>query len=76
MIYGLSSVPFDSISGLNHRGEHTTDPEHGDGGLVQLDEDTVVDLPQTEQLQDLLHLGRNLKEYKVLTKFWLISSPG
>ena len=38
----------------------TTDPQHRDGRLVQLDEDTVVDLPQTEQLQDLLHLGRNL----------------
>ena len=39
----------------------TTDPQHRDGGLVQLDEDAVVDLPQTEELQHLLHLGRNLK---------------
>merc|ERR1719430_873485 len=36
------------------------DSKHVDGGLVQLDEDTVVDLPQTEQLEDLLDLGRDL----------------
>merc|ERR550517_330367 len=37
-----------------------TDPEHVDGGLVQLDEHSVVDLPQPEQLEDLLHLGGHL----------------
>merc|ERR1719239_997093 len=37
-----------------------TDPEHVDGGLVQLDEHPIVDLPQPEQLEDLLHLGRHL----------------
>merc|ERR1719239_1095140 len=37
-----------------------TDPEHVDGGLVQLDEHPVVDLPQPEQLEDLLHLGGHL----------------
>merc|ERR1719184_135312 len=37
-----------------------TDPEHVDGGLVQLDEHAVVDLPQPEQLEDLLHLGGHL----------------
>merc|ERR1719266_885370 len=36
------------------------DPEHVLGGLVHLDEDSVVDLPQSEQLQDLLDLGRDL----------------
>jgi len=40
------------------------DAEHVDGGLVQLDEHTVVDLPQTEQLQDLTHLGRHLVDTK------------
>jgi len=30
--------------------------EHVDGGLVQLDEDTIVDLTQAEQLQDLAGL--------------------
>ena len=35
----------------------TTDAEHVDGSLVQLDEHAVVDLPQTEQLQNLLDLG-------------------
>ena len=27
--------------------------QHVDGGLVQFDEDTIVDLSQTEQLHDL-----------------------
>ena len=57
----------------------TTDPQHRDGGLVQLDEDAVVDLPQTEQLQHLLHLGRNLKLEELDIKFQLrdsIYSPG
>merc|ERR1719397_2105905 len=40
----------------------TTDPEHVDGGLVQPDEHSVVDLPQPEQLEDLLHLGVHLSE--------------
>ena len=39
----------------------TTDAEHVDGSLVQLDEHAVVDLPQTEQLQNLLHLGGHLQ---------------
>ena len=38
----------------------TTDPKHSDGGLVELDENAVVDLPQAEQLKHLLHLGRDL----------------
>jgi len=38
----------------------TADSQHVDGGLVQLNEDTIVDLPQTEQLEDLLDLGRDL----------------
>merc|ERR1712003_47911 len=37
-----------------------TDPEHVDGGLVQLDEHAVVDLPQAEQLQNLADLGAHL----------------
>jgi len=37
-----------------------TDPEHVDGGLVQLDEHAIVDLPQPEQLENLLHLGGHL----------------
>merc|ERR1719239_1916378 len=37
-----------------------TDAEHVDGSLVQLDEHAVVYLPQTEQLQNLLHLGGHL----------------
>ena len=40
----------------------TTDAEHVDGSLVQLDEHAVVDLPQTEQLQNLLHLGGHLQD--------------
>ena len=43
----------------------TTDAEHVDGSLVQLDEHAVVDLPQTEQLQNLLDLGGHLRK-KVL----------
>jgi len=35
-------------------------PKHADGGLVELDEDSVVDLTQAEQLQDLLDLRRDL----------------
>lgn len=32
------------------------DTEHVQGGLVQLDEDTIVDLLQTEQLENLAYL--------------------
>merc|ERR1711931_435629 len=50
--------------GLEVRGSpgdvRLTDPEHVDGGLVQLDEHAVVDLPQAEQLENLLHLGGHL----------------
>merc|ERR1712117_587557 len=35
-------------------------PQHVDGGLVQLDEDTVVDLSETEELESLLDLGSDL----------------
>jgi len=38
----------------------TTDLEHVLGGLVDLDEDSVVDLPQSEQLKNLLDLGGHL----------------
>ena len=40
----------------------TTDPEHVDGCLVQLHEHPVVDLPQPEQLENLLPLGGHLRE--------------
>merc|ERR1719229_380830 len=33
------------------------DPEHVGGGLVHLDEHSVVDLPQSEQLENLPDLG-------------------
>jgi len=36
------------------------DSQHVDGGLVQLDKDTVVDLAKTEQLHNLAGLGSNL----------------
>jgi hypothetical protein len=38
----------------------TADAEHVDGGLVQLDEDAVVDLTQPKELEDLADLGRDL----------------
>ena len=38
----------------------TADPQHRDGGLVELDEDAVVDLAQAEELQHLLDLRRDL----------------
>lgn len=31
--------------------------QHVDGGLVEFDEDTVKDLAQTQQLQNLAHFG-------------------
>lgn len=34
--------------------------QHVDGGLVQLDEHSIVDLTQAEQLKNLADLGRNL----------------
>jgi len=37
-----------------------TNTEHVDGGLVQLDEHSIVDLSQTEKLEDLLDLGCDL----------------
>ena len=36
--------------------------KHVDRRLVQLDEDSVVDLPKAEKLQDLLHLGSNTND--------------
>ena len=38
----------------------TTDPQHVRGGLVELDEDTVVDLTEPEKLEHLLDLGGHL----------------
>jgi len=38
----------------------TTDSEHVLGCLVDLNEDSVVDLSQPEELEDLLDLGRHL----------------
>jgi len=38
----------------------TTDSQHVDSCLVQLDEHAIVDLPQSEQLQNLLDLWANL----------------
>ncbi len=38
----------------------TADAEHVDGGLVELDEDAVVDLTQPKELEDLADLGRDL----------------
>ncbi len=35
----------------------TADAEHVDGGLVELDEDAVVDLTQPKELEDLADLG-------------------
>ena len=39
-------------------GFHET--EHLNGGLVQTNKDSIVDLAETEKTEDLLHLGRNL----------------
>merc|ERR550517_456926 len=36
------------------------DPEHVGGGLIHLDEDAVVDLPQSEELENPPDLGRHL----------------
>ena len=38
----------------------TANSQHVNGGFVQLDEDTVVDLPQPKELESLLHLGGDL----------------
>merc|ERR1719378_1138116 len=40
--------------------EGLANPQHVDGGLVKLDEHTVVDLPKPEQLKGLLDLGSDL----------------
>jgi hypothetical protein len=40
--------------------ELTTNTEHVDGGLVQLQEDSVVNLTESEQLKNLPHLGSDL----------------
>ena len=44
----------------------TTDPEHVDGSLVQLDQHPVVDLPLPEQLENLFHLERHLEQKIIL----------
>lgn len=51
----------DGLSGWISIGDEWLDHlEHVPGGLVQLDEDTVVDLSQSEKLQDLLWLWSKL----------------
>merc|ERR1719340_605687 len=37
-----------------------TNPQHVNGGLVQLDENTIVDLSETEELQNFANLGSDL----------------
>ena len=39
-------------------------PEHVDGGLVKLNEDSVVELSESQQLHDLLALGVQLVDTK------------
>merc|ERR1719317_1210691 len=39
--------------------ERFNQTKHVDGGLVQLDEDTILDLAQTEKLQNLANLRGN-----------------
>lgn len=43
--------------------------EHLRGGLGDSDEDTVVDLEESEELQDLLWLGGNLGDTKIVSTF-------
>ena len=38
----------------------TADSKHVNSSLVQLDEDTIVNLSQTEKLENFLDLGRDL----------------
>lgn len=48
-----------------------TDSEHVNRGLIQLDEDTIVDLSQSEQLEGLPYFGMDLVntvKYKALYK--------
>ena len=40
----------------------TADTQHAHGGLVQLDEHAIVDLPQTKQLQNLPNLEYRVEE--------------
>ena len=41
-----------------------TNSQHVDGGFVQLDKHTIVDLEQTEQLEDLAYLGCHFNNTK------------
>ncbi|GMF20350.1 unnamed protein product [Phytophthora fragariaefolia] len=43
--------------GVAVRDERLHQAQHVDGGLVELDEHAVLDLAQTQELQDLAHLG-------------------
>ena len=52
----------------------TADTEHIDGSLVELDENTIVNLPQAEQLKNLLYFWSHLvnttnPHYK--SKLWI-----
>ena len=38
----------------------TADPQHVDSGLIEFDEDAIVDLTQTEKLKHLADLGGDL----------------
>lgn len=41
-----------------------TNPQHVDGGFVQLYEHTIVDLAKAEQLEDFAHFGGNFVDTK------------
>lgn len=57
----VSTLVDELLHGLERRGTigdvRLDETEHVEGGLVELDEDTVVDLTETEKLEDLLGLG-------------------
>merc|ERR1712156_1072453 len=50
------AVNFDKSTLVNQ----FTNPQHVDGGLVQFDENTIVDLSETEKLQNFANLWGNL----------------
>lgn len=50
----------DGAGGVTVGDEGFNHADHVDGGLVETDEDTVVELSQTEELHDLLGLGGEL----------------
>lgn len=70
-----SLLLFKTITALPPGDVRLSNPEHVDGSLVQLDEHTIEDLAQTEQLQNFADLGADTVDTRKQGRISLENSP-